>query len=174
MDSKRLRALKALTTHLETEVSIVNGYQHDLAGAVFRGRLLFGPQQTLPSVAILDNPDPDRFPRMTGGKEYESDTRLNQWVLLVQGWADDDKIHPTDPAHNLLADVVKALAKISQGMHPTTFAPGHPNYMLGDLISGMTMEPGVVRPPQEGVSDKAFFWMRIMLQFVEDTNDPYA
>ena len=42
MDSKRLRTLKALTAHLEAEVTPANGYQHDLTKAVFRGRALFG------------------------------------------------------------------------------------------------------------------------------------
>jgi len=92
----------------------------------------------------------------------------------VQGWSEDTKENPTDPAYELMADVRKALAKIVKRGHPTDAAQiPNPDLMLGGLITGMTMEPGIARPPIEQVSAKAFFWMRVKLQFVEDPNDPY-
>lgn len=176
MDSKKLRILKRLTEHLKSEIVPANGYQHDLSepGHVIRGRLFIGPDDPLPQVSLLDNLDPDRFPRLAG-----EDDRINAphgkeaWILLVQGWVEDDKENPTDPAFNLLADVRKALAKILQGTDPMSGRQPHPNYMLGDLIEGMTMEPGVCRPP-DSISNRAYFWMRVTLEFVEDQNDPYA
>jgi len=177
IDSKRLATLKALTVHFETEVSIANGYQHDLAGKVFRGRVRFNTQNddrfSVPMLSILEDPNPDRFPQRAGG-DTDYGLQKDQWVLLVQGWSEDDKINPTDPAHALMADVKKALAKLVQDSHPVTGALQHPSYMLGGLISGMTMEPGTVRPPTEQASEDAFFWLRIALQFVEQPNDPYA
>lgn len=173
-DSKRLTTLKALSAHLEEEVSIANGYKHDLAGSVFRGRTFFDTDDQLPAVSILENPDPDRFPARAGGDDYQAPVQLDRWTLLIQGWAEDDKQNPTDPAYELMADVKKALAKILKDAHPITGAGKHPSHMLGGLISGMTMEPGTVRPPMEQVSSFAFFFMRIVLKFVEDTNDPYS
>lgn len=178
MDSKRLRTLKALTEHLRTEVTPANGYEHDLSGegAVMRGRLYHDEDAPLPGVSILDNIDPDRAPRRTGWQDMaEADTSYEGWTLLVQGWVKDDKLNPTDPAFNLMADVRKALAKVLQDADAHAGRPtAHPNYLLGGLIEGMTMEPGIARPPMEGVSSRAFFWMRVTLKFVEDQNDPYA
>ncbi len=172
-DSKRLTTLKRLSTFLATEVARDNGYKHDLAGAVFRGRMFTTNNDPLPMVTILENVDPDRYPRPAGG-ETEAPTTNEDWVLLVQGWAEDDKDNPTDPAYELMADVRKALAKLKQRPHPVLGGPENPDYMLGGLIAGMTMEPGIARPPIEQVSSKAFFWMRVVLKFVEDPNDPYA
>ena len=171
-DSKRLATLKALTTYLATEVSIANGYKHDLADKVFRGRMFVSVNSPLPMVSIMENIDPDRYPRVAGG-EHEAPTTKEGWILLLQGWCEDDVDNPTDPAYELMADVRKALAKIRRRPGPLDPDVENPNHLLGGLISGMTMEPGIARPPIEQVSAKAFFWMRVVLQFVEDQNDPY-
>lgn len=174
-DSKRLRTLKALTDHIASEITPANGYQHDLSGAVFRGRLYHDEDDPLPSVSILDNPDPDRAPRRTGDQDrQDAPVAFEGWTLLVQGWADDDKMNPTDTAELLMADVRKGLAKVLQGDEWMTGRMAHPNFMLGGLIEGMTMEPGVARPPVEGISTRSYFWMRVTLKFVENQNDPYA
>lgn len=171
-DSKRLSVLKALCTFLAGEVSVDNGYKHDLAGAVFRGRMFTTNNDPLPLVTIMENVDPDRYPRMAGGENSHPTTK-EDWTLLVQGWADDDKDNPTDPAYELMADVRKALAKIRFRPPPTAADINNPHWHLGGLIAGMTMEPGIARPPIEQVSSKAFFWMRIVIKLVEDPNDPY-
>ena len=69
-DSKRLTTLKRLCTFLATEVTPANGYKHDLSpeGAVARGRLFFDSADPLPGISILENVDPDRFPRQAGGE----------------------------------------------------------------------------------------------------------
>lgn len=172
-DSKRLAALKALTNHIETEITVTNGYQHTLTGAVYRGRSTFDDDDPLPCVSVLENLNPDRFPREAGGDDnVRAPVQLDQWILLVQGWVVDDKKNPADPAHLLLADVKKALAKLKRGGHPLTGEGQHANYLLGGLIVGITVEPGIVRPPDQ-TSAKAYFWMRVILKFVEDINDPY-
>lgn len=174
MDSKRLLTMKAISEFLAREITTDNGYQHDLTAKVFRGRLHYGANDPLPCLSILDNPDPDRFPKLTGWHDQNSaGVSLEDWTILVQGWAEDDKVNPTDTAFNLMADVRKALAKVLQEEDPRLGRPENPDYKFGDLIEGMTMEPGVVRPPQEGVSSRAFFWFRIHLKFVENQDDPY-
>lgn len=172
-ESKRLATLIALTTFLKNEVSVANGYKHDLAGKVFRGRMFYTNDDPVPMVSILENIDPDRYPRRAGG-DFEAKITAEDWVLLIQGWAKDDKENPTDPAYELMADVRKALAKLEKRSRPDEVQVENPNYRLGGLIVGMTMEPGIARPPVEQVSSRAFFWMRIAFKFVENPNDPYA
>lgn len=174
-DSKRLATLKALSTFLAAEVTQGNGYKHDLDadGAVCRGKMYSTNEDPLPMITIMENIDPDRYPRVAGGELYSPITK-EDWVLLVQGWAIDDKKNPTDPAYELMADVRKALAKLNK--NPDSLQSdgvANPDFRLGGLIAGMTMEPGIARPPIEQVSAKAFFWMRIVLKFVENPNDPY-
>lgn len=169
-DSKRLAVLKALTTHIASTVTPANGYNHDLTGQVKRGRAVFGEDDVLPLVSILENLNPDREPATAGaGKRINAD-----WILLVQGWVDNkdraDDSNGTDAAHQLMADVKKALAVLlvdgGGGKDPA-------EYMLGGLLSNIAIEPGVVRPPQPEVSDRAFFFLRVVLKVEEDLSDPY-
>lgn len=172
IDDKRLAVLKALTTHLETEVSIANGYQHDLVGRVLRGRMLFTDHDSVPMVSLLEALNPDRFPRRAGNEDnISSPIHHEKWILLAQGWVADDKVNPTDPAYPLMADVKKAFAKLAQGPDHRNLGQ-HPSYLLGGLITGIEIEPGTVRPPDEN-SSLAYFYMRLILKFSEDTRDPY-
>jgi hypothetical protein len=173
MDSKRLAVLKALTTHLETEVAIANGYQYDLAGHVFRGRLYFAAEESVPQISIIEALNPDRDPRRAGHDDGVQPPQHNEnWVLLVQGWDKDDKLNPTDPAHGLMADVKKALAKLVTGPNPMTGLGGHAAYRLGGLINGLELEPGTVRPPEE-ISSRAFFYIRVIVNLADKIADPY-
>lgn len=179
-DCKRLAALKALTTYLETEITTANGYENNLVGAVFRGRPFFDKTDPLPMICILESPNPDRFPNRAGDQDANQAIQKDLWTIELQGWIQDDKVHPTDPAYNLMADVKKALAKIRRHnandgnpMYPTVGSPAVPCYLLGGLIAGIKWEAGTVRPP-ELQSSNAYFWMRVILEFVEDSNDPYA
>lgn len=173
-DDKRLATLKALTTYLETEITVANGYQHDLTNAVFRGRMFYSVSDPIPSISILENLNPDRFPRRAGGDDNASaPDAAESWILLLQGWTADDKTNPTDTAYPLMADVKKALAKLLKGKHPVTGLGADPNYMLGGLIHGLKVEPGTVRPPDE-ISAKAYFYIRLILGFNEKLADPYS
>lgn len=173
MDSKRLACLKALTTHLKTEVTPANGYLHDLSNAVFRGRNRFTDADPDVMVSILESPNPDRFPRAAGSSDDGIAEQSDNWTLLIQGWAPDDPVNPTDPAYELMADTKKALTKIV-ARSTESGDPLRPDvYMLGGLIVGLKCEPGTVRPPDEQ-SSKAYFWMRVILQFVEKLSDPFA
>lgn len=176
---KRLLVLQRLTEYYERVIVDGSDYQHTLRGAVFRGRLVFDTKDPLPAISILDNLDPDRFPSPAGRNGSSHVTQSEEYVLLIQGWATDDACHPTDPAHYLMADVRKATALLAR--RPDMFAQvaspeGRPNedYHLGGLLTGLSMEPGVVRPPMENVSERAFFYFRLRLRYTEDPNDPYA
>jgi hypothetical protein len=179
-DSKRLRVLKLLTTWLGQEVSIANGYKHDLAGSVYRGRLIFTDDDPLPCVSILENLNPDRDRRMAGANDEPSRGKGNEsWALLIQGWVKEDYLNPCDAAYELMADVKKALAKLyadstNDGGLTINLAVGDTPkaFFLGGLTNGFEYEPGTVRPPEQP-SEKAFFWMRVILKFTERVNDPF-
>jgi hypothetical protein len=172
-ESKRLAVLIALTTYLASEITIANGYKHDLnEKSVLRGRGRVDVDDPLPCISLIESPNPDRFPNRAGEQDNNEAVQRDNWTLLFQGWAKDDKEHPTDPAYELMADLKKALAKIKRE-RPEFGVPMYPDiYMLGKLIIGLEWEAGTVRPPEEQ-SSKAFFWMRVILKFSEDVNDPY-
>lgn len=181
-DSKRLACMKALTTYLRTEITIANGYKHDLSDIdanthrVVRGRDLWDDDDPVPALSILESPNPDRFPSRAGKEENNESDQKDNWIIYIQGWVPDDKANPTDPAYELMADVKKALAKLV-ALNGETGSPKYPApfpHLLDGLITELDYEPGTVRPPgPETQSSKAFFWMRVILGFVEDFFDPY-
>ena len=62
----RLRIMRKLTEIL-SGITPANGYKHDLASKVFRGRMFVTVNSPLPMVSIMENIDPDRYPREAGG-----------------------------------------------------------------------------------------------------------
>ncbi len=160
-DSKRLTILKAITTLLK-QITVANGYQHDLADSVWRGITVFGDGHPVPCVSILESLNPDRDMKPAGNSQVRKQT--DKWVLLIQGWVDDDSDNPTDPAHALMADVKKALA--------LTWNEESEYYRLGKLITETSIEPGTVRPPDDN-SSKAYFYLRCIVTVSEVSSDPY-
>ncbi|AEG53113.1 hypothetical protein [Sinorhizobium meliloti] len=169
----RLRVMKALTSCLQ-EITIANGYNFDLATSVFRGRMIFGENDPIPMVSILEPPLPlDRL-----GRPLNSSVTNGPWDILIQGFVKDDREHPTDPAHMLMADVKKRLAvesKRKQTLPAHGFNPfGMNERGMKNRVEQFTIGPGVVRPPEEAVSTKAYFWLTLSLQIVEDNFDPFG
>lgn len=161
-DPKRLVILKALCAHIETQVRIFNGFQHDLQGRVFRGRSVFGQDDPLPMVSVLEAPRPDQD--LVTAK---NGMQLDDWPLYFQGWAQDDPSNPTDPAYRLAADVKQALAMLIDRRPESA-----PYYLLGDLILDLTIGPGTVRPPDQ-VSSWAYFYLPVTVKLKESLTDPY-
>lgn len=166
--SKRLDILKALTAQLET-ISEDNGYRHSLAGRVYRGRDRFGAEYATkrPFVSVLEAKATDY-----GLPANEEDTvRMDEWILLVQGWAVDDIRNPTDPAYELVADVEKCLAMlIAKDERGQPMYPGI--YRLGDKIAKLVLAQPVVRPAEDGLSDSAFFYLPIRVGLKVDIRQP--
>lgn len=164
-DPVRLLIQKRLTSMLE-EIIPANGYQMDLAGKVFRGRLVFGQGDPLPMLSILEAPLPqDAAPAPRDATESKAG-----WEIIIQGWVKDDKANPTDPAHVLMADVKQRLAL--ERAKANWDQPEDGILGLGQIIDGMYIGQGVVRPPEE-ISSKAFFWLTITLDMAEDMAHPY-
>lgn len=180
-DSKRLRILKLYNAWLAQEITIANGYKHNLTGAVLRGRAFYTDDDPDTTVSIIENPAPDRNRRLAGTNDDAGSGKGNErWELLLEGRVKENPAYPCDAAYELMADVKKATAKlflqetsdagltIDMGDGDTPRA-----YYLGGLTTGMEYEPGTVRPP-EHPTEKAFFWMRVILKFTERVNDPYV
>lgn len=164
---KRLRIIDALTRCL-SEISVANGYTHDIIGGVWRGVAQFGADNEVPMLSILESPNPDIGVFAGSG----SRGRKESWTLYLQGWGKDDPMHPTDPAYYLAADVEKCLARVmmtgSNGRH------AYPEiYALGNTISGLELAPPVVRPP-DTLSTKAYFYMPVRLDIAVNLADPYC
>lgn len=159
---RRLHILRALTDHLRT-ITPENGYQHDLSGAVFRGRASFGNGDPIPMLSILQSPRneaPIPTPGQGGGQHGGLD-------LLLQGFVADDFDHPTDPAELLLADVKLALGRLKEKI-------AQARRMHWEGIEGLEVDQGVCRPPSEEISAVAFFWLSVRVQYTDNTKDPYA
>lgn len=152
-DTKRLLILKALTTLLETTPGVQ---------LVSRGRTTFGDRDPLPRITIVEALNPDREMAPASDRPQQKDG----WVLLLLGHAQDDRDHPTDPAHNLMGEVKKVLSRIADRQSGS-------DYMLGGLVVGVDIEPGTVRPPDE-LSALAYCYLRVRLTVVERLFDPFS
>lgn len=169
----RLEIQRRLSAILR-DISPGNGYVSDMSAAedsaancVFRGRLIYGDNDPLPMLSLLEVPIPiDQLP-----PPADSSQSSGLWEMMIQGFALDDRVNPTDPAHVLMADVKKRLAR--EKKKTDWDKPEQGILGLGRFVTNMYIGPGVVRPPDE-VSAKAYFWLTITLDLAEDLDDPYA
>lgn len=163
-DPFRLRVLKALTAVIENV-----GQQADdvnvLQGMVFRGREYYGDDEPLPMVSLLEPPlSVDRLP----STEANPDT-FGDWDILVQGWVKDDKLNPCDPAYQLSAEVIRAIALERMKWQ----GPGRRNLLgEGESIVDIVIGSPIVRPP-DVTSARACFYLIVTLRISEDLTNPF-
>lgn len=163
----RLHVLKQITNALE-QITPDNGYVNDLSGKVFRGRDYFGETDPIPLISVLEAPQGEAGNSPEDAAKYKS-----YWNLLVQGFCENDRFNPTDPAYVLLADVQKCLAKarkqyLDGGLDNPDFCFG-----MGDRgVIAIEIESPVVRPSDE-LSSKAYFWMVLRVKIAENMDNPY-
>lgn len=175
-DPFRLRVLKRVTqvikdgVHPDTpEPSFFDLRDKDLGGGViqkhvFRGRDLYGVDDKLPLVSVLE--DPGTMDLLLGGRD--GGDALGGWPLIVQGFVRDDPENPTDPAQMLSAEVIRAIAQ--QRKTFDHFGMGGDSPCITDFkISGP-----VCRPADGEVSDVAWFAFRLTLSLSEDLEKPFA
>lgn len=156
---KRLLAMEALTDLLKT-ITLVNGYQHDLSEAVFRGVPVFTDGDPVPMLSVLEWIDFNEGPQFL----REANKYKHTLDLMLQGWVEADDHNWTDTAYPLLADVQKCLSQINE--------MGGPNFMLGRLITRFDLSPGMVRPPDQ-LSALPCFYLRVRIEVAEKLSDPY-
>jgi hypothetical protein len=172
-DSIQLTVLKAITSHLQG-ITPINGYNFDLSEAVFRGRLLYGEEAPDTMVSIVEHLQGDITTDTAGEENVE---RIETWILLVQGIAKNDPLNPTDDLYNLKAAVEHRLAR---AMVRNNYGdPTYPDeYYFGlasmKTITGLTIGPGIVSPPRQGISEKAFFYLPLGVGLAIDISSPFA
>lgn len=167
-DPLRLRVLIRLTEELQA-ITPANGYRHDLSRGVYRGRDVFDRNDAVPMVSILESiMEKEQLPAPPGGAH-----KAGPWELLIQGWAEDDKENPTDPGYHLLAEVQQRLVEVTRMPFEDPNRRGCDILQMGGIITALRFSRGVVRPPDE-VSYKAYFWLKVELDLVENLLEPYA
>lgn len=161
-DSQKLDVLKALTTFLEPVEVLKDGALVAMTGRWFRGRAIFGEDDPIPMGSILEAPQ-GSFSTYGGDQAARRDT----WLLLLQGWCDEDPENPADPVYAMLDEVEKRLYLImAEGSNGYPIDPV--NYRLGNRIANIQYGPGVVRPPVAGVVSKAFFHLPLVVTLASD------
>lgn len=171
VESIQLHILKAITTHLQGIEPL--DYDFDLSESVFRGRLLYGAESPDTMVSIVEHLQGDITTDVAGENQIE---RAETWLLLIQGIAKNDVLNPTDAVYNLKAAVEHRLART---IHQTRGDPTYPSeYFFGlkslKVITGITIGPGVVSPPRQGISERAFFYMPIGIGLAMDISEPWV
>lgn len=172
-DSIQLAILKAIVTHLQG-ITAANDYTFDLSDAVFRGRPLYGddvPEEMLSVVELLQG---DVTTDVAGEESIE---RSETWILLVQGITKNDIDNPTDQTYLLKAAVEHRLARaIQRNRYGDPEFPSEYYFGLASLkvITRITIGPGIVSPPRQGVSNKAFFYLPLGIGLATDISNPYV
>lgn len=168
----RLAVLQAITARLKT-ITPDNDYVSNLADAVVddvtlprvcRGRDTFGFNDPLPLVSIREHPK--ALQQIHG--TTTSSSRTGDWELLFQGFVTDDPENPTDPAHYLACDVVKALM-VEKAREDDILGFGGRKPCVTDIKIGAY----AALPADGEVSDVAFFIMPVTLVLVEDLSAPF-
>lgn len=170
---KQLAILRDLTTHLEAAEGLWEDETAiDLEGAVLRGRKFFADSDfddvEGALVSILEAPRP--IFNDTAGVERVA--RKESWTLLLQGWTQDDKKHPSDPAYFLKAAVEKRLSRLvemnDQG------EPLYPDeFRLGGTVIKLEIGQGLVRPPDAAITRYTMFYIPIVIELATDISKPY-
>lgn len=180
MDSKQLRILKKLVAHLEAinpdndDPATGAPYTVDLRGKVYRGRSILTVDAAEDCLSILEFPRQEIFVPVGD----HGVVRLESWMLMLQGWPEDDPENPSDPAYALKAMVEKRLSRIV-AEKPNGRGPMFPDeFMLGEHegnreLASLTIAPGVVRPPEDAASRLAMFYVPLVLGVRINVADPY-
>lgn len=155
----RLKVMMALQD-LIAGASIANGDAFDLADKVYRNRVLIGAEITErpPAVAIVEAPRAD-IATFAG---EEAAFRKDYWTIMIQGIAADNRKSTEDDIYYLCQDVERRL-----NLMQAETRNGNPeykeHYLLGGMITSVEIAPPVIRPPEAGVANNAFFYLAIRL-----------
>lgn len=160
---KRLAVLRALQALLEG-VSEANGDAYTLAGKVYRNRTLLGDDVSnrpdLPAVTILEAPRAGIQSFTGSGRE----ARKDEWTILLQGMTAESRRNDngSDDIYYLCQDVERRLHRMqSENGRGRPMYPEH--YLLGGKITSAEIVAPIIRPPEAGVANNAFFYIALYL-----------
>lgn len=158
---KRLVILQSLQALLEG-VAEDAGDAYTLAGKVYRNRTLLGAEANerpnLPAVSILEAPRAG----INSFAGTEREARKDQWTILVQGMTADNRRdeNGSDDIYYLCQDVERRLHRIlAEDRRGRPMYPEH--HMLGGKITSVEIVAPIIRPPEAGVANNAFFYIAI-------------
>lgn len=173
-DPFRLRVLKAICNQIKT-VKPANGFANDLsdfvdavgrpAERVFRGRTVYGDNDPLPMVAVLEDP---RTLEANNGSA-NSQAAVNEFKILIQGFVTDDKLHPLDPAYRLSAEVITALVAGKKERFDILGTGSR-----APCVTSLQIGQPVHRPPDDEVSAVSYFLIGVTLTLAENLDTPFA
>lgn len=173
VDPFRLRVMKALCDALKT-ISPDNGYITNFSDGVdsegrkqervFRGREYFGDNDPLPMLCVLEDP----APLESNNDKANTGNGYNRFRVLIQGFVEDDKDNPLDPAYLASAEVIKAIVKTKMDRY-NILDMGNRTPCVGSLSIGQPVH----RPADNDVSSVAFFMVGVTLTLAEDLEKPF-
>lgn len=171
----RLRVLKEITARLQTIERVTIDaplYTWSLApdtewtdGKVLRGRAAYGDNDPLPMLGILE--DPRMLEELFG--PAQSTAGMPEWRIIIQGFFEDDPIHPTDPGYFLAADAAAVIAAARTEKYDILGFGGKK-----PCVEDIKVHPPVVRPADNIISAKAYFWLPVSLSLAEDLSNAFT
>jgi hypothetical protein len=176
-DPFRLRVMKAVCDRLKT-ITVQNGYRHDLSDytdtagrenqlRVFRGRDLYGDNDPLPMVSVLED-FRSREDEEDDPEPKSAQVQRNLFTILIMGFVPNDQNNPLDPAYQLSADVIKCLSGAKVKYNILGLGNNLPS------VDKMIIGSPVHRPADNDISSVAFFFLKVRLSLIEDQENPFA
>lgn len=164
-DPFRLRVLTMLQRSMQ-QMCPAKGYSFDMRSSVFIGRDMFGDSDPVPLITILEDPAAPPVIPAPG----DATDQIEDWILLIQGFVTPDLgDQPLRPAYILAAETKRAIITAALKLDGRT-----PDYFsMGGRIDRFAIGSPIIRPADDGVADKAYFWLRLTLRIVENLLDPY-
>jgi len=182
MEPKKLLIMQMLTEHLSAEIG-VPGCMFDMRPQprkddpsvderrVYRGRTIFGEDDPVPAISILEAPVDPRASTEVASTGTNREQVISEWTLFVQGWVPDDEENPTDPAYRLAAAIEHRLgllfakSRFGNPLDPKT-------YLLGGRVAEIKIGASTVRPVDD-LSVHAYCYLPVVLTLAGDVSQPF-
>ena len=151
----RARDVALHLTSLLSAITKANGYETDIGLRVFRGKRKIDDSH-VPCAAIIEGED------TPGGTQGPASQQVTQSYVLG-GYAECDPDHPNDTAHQIIADIKKAIFTV---VDPTRAETISGSTTLGGRVKSVTYQGRDIGPRADGIPI-VFAVVHIDVVFVE-------
>lgn len=151
----RARDIALHLTGLLSGISVANGYETDIGLRVYRGKRKIDDSH-VPCAALIEGED------KPGGTQGAASQQITQSYVLG-GYAECDPDHPNDRAHQIIADIKKAIFTV---VDPTRAETISGSTTLGGRVKSVTYMGRDIGPRADGVAI-VFAVVHIDIVFVE-------
>lgn len=141
-------------------ITVANGYQTDIGLRVYRGKRKINDDQ-VPCAAIIEGED------RVGGNQGPASQKVTQSYVLG-GYAECDPDHPNDTAHQIIADLKKAVFTLPA--NPTRAEQITGTNTFGGRVKNVTYRGRDIGPRADGIPI-VFAVVHIDVEFVEQLTD---